>query len=247
VSDPFLSVVIPAFNEAARLPRTLERVTAFLRGFEHTSEIVVVDDGSTDGTDRLAGAHSSVTLVRNETNRGKGHSVRRGMLAARGQYRLMTDADLSTPIEELPRLLATLEAGYDVVIGSRALPGAAIEVRQSRFREGTGRVFNRLVQWLVMSGLEDTQCGFKLFTRDAAEEAFGAARLDGFCFDVEVLFIAKSRGLRIAEVPVIWRNDAATHVNAFRGGLAFLDIVRIRANALLGRYGALGSGKSREP
>jgi dolichyl-phosphate beta-glucosyltransferase len=235
LADPYLSVVIPAFNEERRLPRTLERLQEFLKTFPRSHEIVVVDDGSTDGTVRVAEA-SGVVVRRNEENRGKGFSVRRGMLSARGEVRLMTDADLSTPIEELPRLIAKLDEDYDVAIGSRALPGASIEVRQSAFREGTGRVFNRLVKWIVLSGLEDTQCGFKLFTADAAKEAFGPARLDGFCFDVEVLFIAKSRGMRIAEVPVTWRNDAATHVSALRGGLAFLDILRIRWNAALGLY-----------
>jgi dolichyl-phosphate beta-glucosyltransferase len=238
VNAPYLSVVIPAFNEARRLPRTLERVALFLRGFQKPYEIVVVDDGSADTTGSLARevGGDSLVLARNDTNRGKGYSVRRGMLLARGERRLMTDADLSTPMEELPRLMTLLDEGYDVAIGSRALPGSSIEVRQGRLREGMGRIFNRLVQGLVLPGLEDTQCGFKLFTSAAAQECFSRARLDGFCFDVEVLVIARSRGRRIAEVPVVWRNDAATHVSAFRGGLAFLDILRIRKNAALGRY-----------
>jgi glycosyltransferase involved in cell wall biosynthesis len=235
VSDPELSIVVPAYNEELRLPRTLERLQAFLRTFPRSSEIVVVDDGSTDGTVAVAEA-AGVRVERYGENRGKGFAVRRGMLAARGEVRLMTDADLSTPIEELPRLMGKLGEGYDVVIGSRALPGASIEVRQSAFREGTGRVFNTLVQWIVVRGLQDTQCGFKLFTKAAAVESFSAARLDGFCFDVEVLFIATRRGYRIAEVPVVWRNDAATRVSALRGGLAFLDILRIRWNAVRGLY-----------
>ena len=235
---PELSVVIPAYNEALRLPRTLERVGAFLAGSSH--EIVVVDDGSSDGTAELARAAGGAALnvVRNETNRGKGYSVRRGMLLARGAVRLMTDADLSTPIEELPRLLARAREGYDVVIGSRALPEAQIEVRQSRYRENAGRAFNLLVRGLLLPDLHDTQCGFKLFSANAATAAFEAARLDGFSFDVEALVIARRLGHRIAEVPVTWRNDAATRVGAFHGLLAFLDLARIRWNASTGRYDA---------
>jgi dolichyl-phosphate beta-glucosyltransferase len=238
VSVPELSVVIPAYNEALRLPRTLERVGAFLAGSSH--EIVVVDDGSSDdtaGRARAAGG-PALNLVRNEVNRGKGYSVRRGMLLARGAARLMTDADLSTPIEELPRLLERARQGYDVVIGSRALPDAQIEVRQSRYRENAGRAFNLLVRGLLLPDLRDTQCGFKLFSARAAAAVFEAARLDGFSFDVEALVIARRLGHRIAEVPVTWRNDAASRVGAFHGMLAFLDLARIRWNASTGRYDA---------
>jgi dolichyl-phosphate beta-glucosyltransferase len=148
----------------------------------------------------------------------------------------MSDADLSTPIEEVARLERALLEGNDIVIGSRAVPGANIEVHQPIFRESMGRIFNLLVRLLLVPSLHDTQCGFKLFTRDAALGAFSRARLDGFSFDVEVLFIAKSQGRRIAELPVTWRNDAATRVTLLRGVLAFLDLVRIRANGLAGRY-----------
>jgi dolichyl-phosphate beta-glucosyltransferase len=239
VSGPYLSVVIPAYNEAARLPRTLGRLTEFLATGGRPYEVLVVDDGSSDSTAdaaRRAGG-SVVTVVRTETNRGKGHAVRRGMLLARGERLLMTDADLSTPAEELPRFMARMDEGYDVVIGSRAVAGANIEVRQPWYRESAGRAFNVLVRALALPGLHDTQCGFKLWSADAAREAFGAARLDGFSFDVETLFIARKRGRRIAEVPVTWRNDAATRVGALRGTAAFVDLFRIRANDLLGRYG----------
>jgi dolichyl-phosphate beta-glucosyltransferase len=158
------------------------------------------------------------------------------MLLARGERRLMTDADLSTPIEELPRLLARMDEGYDVAIGSRALPGANIEVHQSWYRENAGRVFNLLVRAIALPGLHDTQCGFKVWRADAAREAFGVARLDGFCFDVEVLFVARRRGRRIVEIPVTWRNDAATRVGTFRGMAAFTDLLRIRVNEWRGRY-----------
>ncbi|HSB62021.1 MAG TPA: dolichyl-phosphate beta-glucosyltransferase [Vicinamibacteria bacterium] len=238
MSAPPLSVVIPAYNEAERLPRTLERVTAYLAGRGLAHEIVVVDDGSTDGTAERARSCGgpALAVLRHEPNRGKGYAVRRGMLAARGERRLMTDADLSTPIEELARLEAALAAGHDVAIGSRAVPGANVEVHQPWYREAMGRLFNRLVRLLVLPGLRDTQCGFKLFTARAAETAFSAALLDGFSFDVEALYIARRHGLGVVEVPVTWRNDAATRVGLMRGGLAFLDLLRIRANALAGRY-----------
>jgi dolichyl-phosphate beta-glucosyltransferase len=231
-----LSVVVPAFNEAARLPPTLERIRAYLAASGAAHEIVVVDDGSTDATADVARAHGA-TVIRNERNRGKGHAARRGMLAARGARRLMTDADLSTPIEELPRLMARLDEGYDVAIASRAVAGARIEVRQPAYREGMGRLFNLCVRALAVPGIHDTQCGFKLFTAAAAEASFGPARLDGFSFDVETLFLARRRGLRIAEVPVTWRNDAASRVGAANGFRAFLDLARIRVNDWKGRYG----------
>jgi dolichyl-phosphate beta-glucosyltransferase len=239
VSAPSLSIVIPAYNEAARLPATLGHIVAYLERQAQDAEILVVDDGSRDGTAERAFEASAgrAHVLRNERNRGKGYSVRRGMLAASGARRLMTDADLSTPIEELPPLMARLDAGDDIAIGSRAIAGARVEVHQPLFRESVGRVFNLLVRLLALPGLHDTQCGFKLFTAVAAGEAFGAARLDGFCFDVEALYIARLRGRRVVEVPVRWRNDDATRVTLSRGLLAFADLARIRWNGRLGRYG----------
>jgi dolichyl-phosphate beta-glucosyltransferase len=202
VSVPALSVVIPAYNETARLPATLARIDAYLRAVHPDHEIL----------------------------------VRRGMLAARGARRLMTDADLSTPIEDTAALSKALDAGADIAIGSRAVPTSNVVVRQPWYREGMGRVFNVFVRLLVLPDLKDTQCGFKLFTAAAAESAFEPALLEGFSFDVETLYIARRRGLRIAEIGVTWRNDEATHVGWRRGGEAFLDLVRIRANAARGRY-----------
>jgi dolichyl-phosphate beta-glucosyltransferase len=233
-----LSVVIPAFNEERRLPETLGRIQTYLDGRGVGYEVLVVDDGSRDATAAVARAGGrNVTLLRHDDNRGKGHAVRAGMLAARGELRLMTDADLSTPIEELARLEDGLARGFDVAIGSRAVAGARIEVHQPAYREATGRLFNRLVQALLLPGLHDTQCGFKLWKGAAADSAFAACRLDGFSFDVEALYVARRRGLRILELPVVWRNDAATRVGLGGGAFAFLDLARIRLIAARGGYG----------
>jgi len=240
MSAPHLSVVIPAYNEQSRLPPTLVRVTEFLKEWGRPHEILVVDDGSRDET--VARARDvggpSVTVVSNETNRGKGFSVRRGMLLARGERRLMTDADLSTPIEEVLKLLTRMDEGYDVVIASRAIQGANIEVHQPMFRELSGRVFNLCMRTVTGLQLQDTQCGFKLFSAPAAETAFGKCRLDGFSFDVESLYIARRHGFRITEIPVTWRNDDATRVKTSAAVRAFLDLLRIRWNGVRGLYGS---------
>jgi dolichyl-phosphate beta-glucosyltransferase len=241
---PALSVIIPAYNEAERLPPTLRRVRAWLEAWGQSHEIIVVDDGSQDDT--AARAESlGAQVLRNGENRGKGYSVRRGMREARGARRLMTDADLSTPMEDLPRLMEYMDGGYGVVIASRALPGANIEVHQPWYRENMGRFFNLCVRALALPGLQDTQCGFKLFSAQAAEDAFGPARLDGFSFDVEALFLARRKGHRIAEIPVTWRNDAASRVSSLKGFLAFLDLLRIKSNAWMGRYDGAPSATTR--
>lgn len=243
-----LSVIVPAYNEAPRLPGTLASVRAYLRGLGREHEIVVVDDGSTDTTADVArAAGDDVRVLRHEANRGKGYAVRRGMLAATGARRLMTDADLSTPIEELAKLEAEIERGFDIAIGSRAVAGARIEVHQPAYREAMGRLFNRLVQALLLPGLCDTQCGFKLFTARAAQTVFSVSSLDGFSFDVEALYVARHRSLRIAEVPVTWRNDAATRVGLGGGAAAFADLVRIRLRARRGAYGAPGGASGELP
>jgi dolichyl-phosphate beta-glucosyltransferase len=233
-------VVIPAYNEARRLPPTLARVRAFLDAWGRPWEIVVVDDGSKDGTAEQAADVPGVTVVRTPENRGKGHAVRKGMLLARGERRLMTDADLSTPMEDLPRLMARMDEGYGVVIGSRALAESQVEVHQGVFRENLGRLFNLWVRVAALPGLADTQCGFKLFSAAAAEDAFRRSRLDGFSFDVEALYLARRAGHRVAEVPVTWRNDTATRVTTLKGGRAFLDLARIRWHAWRGGYGPEG-------
>jgi dolichyl-phosphate beta-glucosyltransferase len=231
-------VVIPAYNEAARLPDSLRRIASFLEP-RFRYELLVVDDGSEDGTEAAARAAVSPSpeVLRHAPNRGKGYAVRAGMLAARGRLVLTTDADLSAPIEELPRLLDKVQEGFDVAIGSRAVPGARIERRQPFYREAMGRLFNVAVRILAVPGLRDTQCGFKLFRAEAARAVFGASRFDGFAFDVEALFLARRMGYRVAEVPVVWRNDEATRVSLGGGARAFADLIRLRVKAWRGDYG----------
>ncbi len=224
-----LSVVIPAYNEEQRLPATLGTILPFLRGRGDSFEVVVVDDGSSDRTAAVAAAAGpEVRVLKNPGNRGKGYSVRNGMLNARGAFRLMSDADLSTPIEELDTLQKALAGGGEIAIASRAVSGANLEKRQSVMRESSGRFFNLLVRLLHLPGIKDTQCGFKLFSAAAAEAAFREARLDGFAFDVEALVLAHRAGFKVQEVPVTWRNDEQSRVSFGRGLAAFIDLFRLR-------------------
>ncbi len=226
-----LSVVIPAYNEEARLGATMDRLLGFLRERFSGLELIVVDDGSTDGTARLvqeAGA-PEVKLIRLERNRGKGFAVRRGMLEASGDPVLFTDADLSTPIEELEKALACLSSKADVAIASRSLPGSDVQVRQTFLRESMGKTFNFFVR--IVSGLPfiDTQCGFKCFTRAAARAIFSRATLDSFAFDVEALMIAKELGLNVRDFPVRWRNSPDSRVRLLDDSTRMLvDLTRLR-------------------
>jgi len=238
-----ITIVIPAYNEERRLPATLSAVLAHLgRRPWSFSEVVVVDDGSTDGTvgvvEAFGRSHPAVRLLKNPGNRGKGFSVRHGMLEAKGDWVLFSDADLSAPIEELDKLLeAAEEQGAAVAIGSRALDRSLINVHQSFFRESAGRVFNLLMQLLTGLRFRDTQCGFKLFEARAGREVFRRQRLERFGFDAEVLFIARRLGYRTVEVPVRWSHSEGTKVSMFRDSLnMFLDLLRIRWNQLRGRY-----------
>lgn len=226
--SPVLSVVIPSYNEEKRLPATLATLLPYLRGRGESFEVVVVNDGSKDATSAVAiQAGPEVRVIENPGNRGKGYSVRNGMLNACGAWRLMTDADLSTPIEDLEVLKAALTDGAQVAIASRAVAGANLEKRQSMARESSGRFFNLIVQWLHLPGIRDTQCGFKLFSAAAAEAAFRHARLDGFAFDVEALVLAKRAGFKIKEVPVTWRNDDQSRVNFLSGLAAFGELFKL--------------------
>jgi dolichyl-phosphate beta-glucosyltransferase len=248
-SAPELSIIIPAYNEEKRLSRTLARIRDYFAsqnaGPGHIDlcnvEIIVVDDGSTDATAKivedLARQLPGIRLIRNQGNRGKGFSVRHGMLEARGRIALFTDADLSSPIEESRKLFSALDAGNDVAIGSRALDRSLIAVRQSRFREVAGMIFNGFVRVFTGLPFHDTQCGFKAFVLARARIVFEQQRIERFGFDPEILFIAKRHGLRSVEVPVRWSHDEGTKVHVFRDSLLmFSDLVIIRWNALAGRY-----------
>ena len=230
---PELSVVIPAYNEESRLPATLDRVQEFLASRGRSYELVLVDDGSSDGTlavmNAAAEGRGEVRVVALGANRGKGRAVAAGVAASSGALVLFSDADLSTPIEELAKLEAALAAGVDVAVASRALKASEIVIPQPGTRVLMGKIFNLLVQgsWLV-PGIWDTQCGFKLFRGAPGRELFGALQIDGFAFDVEVLHRARRRGLRIAEVPVRWSHSAPTKVRWQHPLQMFRDLLRIR-------------------
>lgn len=238
-----LSLVIPAYNEAARIGPTLEQARDYLRRHDGGAEIIVVDDGSTDGTADVVRRFESadgpaVRLHVFPENRGKGAAVREGMLRqAAGDFRFFTDADGSTPVEEMEKCGALFGGEADIVIGSRALPESRIEIHQAWHRERMGRMFNTLLRTVRLTRFRDTQCGFKGFTADAAERCFSRQTLDGFSFDVEVLFIAGLQGLRVREVPVVWRNSPQSRVHACTDSTRmFRDALRIRLNAGAGRY-----------
>ncbi len=241
---PDLSIIIPAYNEETRLARTVARIRDYFSHC-HTGEgkleVIIVDDGSTDGTAHIVEEWAReipfLRLISNGQNRGKGYSVRRGMLEAKGRIALFTDADLSSPIEESQRLLVAIESGNDVAIGSRAIDRTLIDVRQSRFREVAGMIFNGFVRLLTGLRFHDTQCGFKAFLRERTRIIFEQQRIERFGFDPEILFLARRHGLRCIEVPVHWANHPGTTVRVFRDSLRmFADLILIRWNWLSGRY-----------
>jgi dolichyl-phosphate beta-glucosyltransferase len=236
----FLSIIIPAHNEERRLPPSLKAIDAFLDHQPYESEVLVVENGSQDltavVTEAYAADHPRVRLL-SEHGRGKGLAVRGGMLAAQGQYRFVCDADLSMPIEELPKFLPPLSGDYDVAIGSREVHGAR-RFNEPVFRHIQGRVFSGLVKRFALPGFEDTQCGFKCFRAQAAEDLFRVQRFDGMSFDVEVIYIAQQRGYRIIEVPIDWYYRAESRVQPLADPLRMLsDILTIRRNWQAGLYG----------
>jgi len=234
--------VIPAYNEAKRLPASLDSVMAYLAQASYAfAEVVVVDDGSKDSTAAVVKdyqrSHACVRSLSNPGNRGKGYSVRHGMLEAKGEWVLFSDADLSAPIEEISKLLAAAKKeNAAVAIGSRALDRSLVAVHQSGFRELSGRFFNLVMRLLTGLPFRDTQCGFKLYRADAAKEVFSRQILDGFSFDVEDLCIAKNLGLKTLEVPVRWSNVEGTKVSALAGLQSFTDLAKIRWYSMSGRY-----------
>lgn len=235
-----LSIVIPAYNEESRLPATLERIAAYIAASGRSTEVIVVNDGSTDKTAQAAASFGetirTLSVVSNETNRGKGYSVRRGMRAAQGRMVLFTDADLSAPIEEADKLLDALET-HAVAIGSRAMDRSLIAVHESPFREFAGIIFNKIVRMILRLEFVDTQCGFKAFRREPCRIIFEQQRIERFGFDPELLYLARRGGLKAVEIPVRWAHSPATKVNMLRDSVRmFLDVFAIRWNAALGRY-----------
>src|ERR1051326_5351446 len=232
-----ISLMILAYKEEQRLPATLDAVRGYLRKARwEFAEIVVVDDGSRDGTAAVA-ERAGARVLRNPGNRGKGYTVRHGMLEAKGEWSLFTDADLSTPIEELEKLWGAAEREHaEVAFGSRALDRSLIGVHQPAFRENMGRVFNILMRLETGLRFHDTQCGFKLFETSAAREVFARQKLDGFGFDVEVLYIASHLGYRVLEIPVKWNDVLGTKVSLLRGVAAFVDPLKVRWNGIKGKY-----------
>jgi len=229
------SVVIPAYNEAMRLPAYLKEVVAYFDGRDQSYEVVVVDDGSRDATAdcvrELARLHPSVRLHALPENRGKGCAVRTGMTVASGALRLMADADGATPIVEVKRLEAAMQAGADLAVGSRALPDPSVVVRARTHRKLSGQVWSRLVRALGVSGVVDTQCGFKLFRGPVADDLFRPLRTEGFGFDVELLLLARRRGYRIVEVPINWTDQPGSKVGVLKDGprmLAQIVAARLR-------------------
>jgi dolichyl-phosphate beta-glucosyltransferase len=237
---PGLTIIVPAYNEAARIPTTLVKLVEYCRR-HGAADLLVVDDGSRDQTaalvEEFARTYHFVRLVRNPRNCGKGYSVRHGMLESTGDWILFSDADLSSPIEEAAKLFEAVEREQAAgAIGSRALDPSLVGVHQSPMREWSGRVFNVIMRLATGLPFRDTQCGFKLYRRDAAQAIFARQRLDGFGFDVEALFIARKLKLRVVEVPVRWNNVEGTKVGALSGARAFCDLALVQWNNLLGRY-----------
>jgi dolichyl-phosphate beta-glucosyltransferase len=236
-----LSIIIPSYNEEARLPETLRRIAEYLPTLGLRTEVLVVDDGSTDRTAAVAesfrGKFSGLRVLSNGWNRGKGYSVRHGMLESQGDLVLFTDADLSAPIEESNKLLSALNNGYDVAIGSRAMDRSLISTHQSIFREFAGIIFNKIVRIVLRLPFVDTQCGFKAFRRERTQIIFEQQRIEGFGFDPELLYLARHHGLRAIEIPVRWGHSSATTVNMMGDSLKmFVDIFTIRWNSMSGRY-----------
>jgi glycosyltransferase involved in cell wall biosynthesis len=237
---PDLSIIIPAYNEESRLPATLERIAEYLQTSEREAEVLVVDDGSKDGTAAVAEYFQikipSLRVVSNGVNRGKGHSVRHGMQEARGRIALFTDADLSAPIEEAGKLVDALE-NFDVAIGSRAMDRSLISVHESPFREFAGIIFNKIVRIILWLPFVDTQCGFKAFRCAPCNIIFEQQTIERFGFDPELLYLARHHGLRVVEIPVRWGHSPATKVSMVRDSIQmFIDVFTIRWNSLRGRY-----------
>ena len=241
MAAPFLSIVIPAYNEEFRLPKTLEQMLSFSESQPYATEVLVVENGSQDRTFEVAQAiaerHPNVTVLK-ESGRGKGLAVRRGMLQARGEYRFMCDADLSMPVEEINRFLPPALQGVDIAIGSREAPGS-VRYNEPQYRHLGGRVVNTMIRLLALPGLQDTQCGFKCFRAPAAEELFRLQTLTGWSFDIELLYIARRHGYHIVEVPIHWYFDPESKLSVVSDAVKMgIDIFTIHRNQAKGIYDA---------
>jgi glycosyltransferase involved in cell wall biosynthesis len=237
---PFLSIIIPAYNEENRLPTSLEKIFAYTEAQSYPIEVIVVENGSTDNTYEVARAfvpaHPSLRVI-HEKGRGKGLAVRRGMLEAQGEYRFMADADLSMPIEELYKFIPAKGESYDVAIGSREAPGAK-RFNEPAYRHWGGRAVNLMIRLLAIPHLRDTQCGFKSFRAEVAVELFHKQTMPGWSFDIELLYIAQQRGFQIVEIPIHWYFGAESKVNPLNDTMhMFYDIITMHRNARKGVYG----------
>lgn len=241
MEKPFLSIIIPAHNEAKRLPPSLEKIDAFLQKQAYASEVIVVENGSADGTFEIArDFEQRMTYLRvfHEEDRGKGLAIKRGMLESRGKYRFLCDADLSMPIEQVNRFLPPQLETVDVAIGSREVVGSK-RFNEPPYRHFIGRIFNTMVRWLLLPGLQDTQCGFKCFRDEVAETVFPLQHLDGMSFDAEVLYIARRKGFKIVEIPIDWYHDPDSRVRLVKDSLRMgFDLLSIRWWDLQGKYDA---------
>lgn len=241
INSIYLSVVIPVYNEEKRIGKTLDKIILYLNSRNYSYEIMVVNDGSTDRTSnvvkKFTDRYKYVHFIESGMNQGKGFSVRKGMLTSSGQYVLFSDADLSTPIEEVEKLIEWFGTGYDIVIGSRGLRNSDIQIHQPWYRESMGKIFNILVRLITVRGIKDTQCGFKCIRKEVIPNIFNKQTITHFSFDVELLWIALRQGYRIKEVPVRWLNDAQSRVNPVLDSMRmFLDLIKIRINDIRGLY-----------
>ena len=239
MSEPLLTIIVPAYNEERRLPKTLPQIVAFAEAQPYPVEVLVVDNASTDRTAEIAreiaAAHPVVSLLYQPV-RGKGAAVRKGMFAGRGAYLFICDADLAMPVEEIVKFLPPALSDYDIAIASREAPGA-VRYNEPWYRHLTGRVFNLIVRLLAVPGVQDTQCGFKCFRREVARDLFSLQTIDGWAFDVEVLHAARRRGYRLVEVPIRWYYGEGSRVHLLRDSWAmFREVLRIRRNGRAGLY-----------
>jgi glycosyltransferase involved in cell wall biosynthesis len=249
--EPIYSIVIPAYNESARLGESLEKVLAYVHAQGWNAEVIVVNDGSRDNTAQIVRSFATkdpaLRLVENPGNRGKGYSVRNGMLNARGKILLFSDADLSSPIEEAPKLLQALEEGADIAIGSRWLRAETQTQRQPLHRQLFGRIFNLMLRVTLGLKFKDTQCGFKAFKKPAADAIFPLQKIERWGFDPEILFLARKFGLQVKEIPVAWGHSGGTRINPIADGFRmFLEMIRIRRNDWEGKYNGTSAPTSQQ-